>query len=54
MDHKIEVSKKVVNDHYTNTFIWRIIDENNRVKAQGEANSWQESLEQGRKRLKRL
>jgi hypothetical protein len=54
MDHKIEVLKKVVNDHYTNTFIWRIIDENNRVKAQGKQIRGKTSLEQGRKRLKRL
>lgn len=54
MDYKIEVCKKVENDVYTKTFIWRILDESNRVKAQGEASSWQESLEQGRKRLRRL
>ena len=54
MDYKIEVIKKVVNDHYTNTFVWRILDENNRVRAQGETTSWQDGLEQGRKKLRRL
>lgn len=54
MEHKIEVCKKVVNDVYAKTFIWRILDENNRVKAQGDAASWQDGLEQGRKKLRRL
>ena len=54
MEYKIEVCKKVVNDHYTATYVWRILDESNRVKAQGEATSWQDGLEQGRKKIRRL
>jgi len=55
MEYRIEVTKKVVGDSYVDRkFIWRVIDEKNKSIASGEADSWSEGLESGRKKLKRL
>ena len=55
MEYRIEVTKKVVGDSYVDRkFIWRVIDEKNKSIASGEAYSWNEGLESGRNKLKRL
>ena len=55
MEYRIEVTKKVVGDSYIDRkFIWHVIDEKNKSIASGEADSWNEGLESGRNKLKRL
>lgn len=54
MEYKIEVTRKVVDDRYTNVYEWKIMDENGKVKLTGEGTSWLNSLEEAKKKMKRL
>ena len=48
----MEVTQKVVDDYYVNSYCWRVIDEDGKVYAKGEGKTIAECLEAGRKHLK--
>ena len=52
LDLKIEVGRKIFNDHYIAGFVWRVIDDNGKVYSRGDGISWQDSLEKGRASFK--
>jgi hypothetical protein len=54
MEIKLEISQKIVDDNYVNSWTWRILDENKNVFAKGEANTLVECYEPGRKALKKF
>jgi hypothetical protein len=49
------VEQIIIDDtYYIKKFKWTIIDDDNKEYAKGEADSLQQALEEGRKRLKKL
>ena len=54
MEIKLEISQKIVDDNYVNSWTWRILDENKNVLAKGEASTLIECYEPGRKALKKF
>lgn len=52
MKHKkIVVEQKVVEDHYVQSYLWTIVDEDNKVYQRGEAKTRDEALKAARKKL---
>lgn len=54
MELKLEVSQKIENDNYVNMWVWRILDENKKEYASGEATTFMESYEIAKSKLKKF
>jgi hypothetical protein len=54
MEIRLEISQKIIDDHYVDSWVWRVIDENKNVFAKGEEKTLVECYEPGRKALKKF